>query len=220
MKYAKWKAVEIDRCLKAGIQPTPGPPTSVDEEDEFGDTMGGGGGGGGMTMPQPYLGGGGGRGGVADPGPSTSEHYPPPPSNSYHPVPMPRHNIPSSNTSVPPYPQPGGPLGPQTSDSFYPPLNVPPNVPPGPSGGGAYMGTSSVGGGAYMGTSSVGGGSTNTSVPASTVGGGAVKVGPEQVAQAQKYCKYASSALDYDDSEGAIEYLGKALHLLKTGKEL
>ena len=26
MKYAKWKAVEIDRCLKNGITPTPGPP--------------------------------------------------------------------------------------------------------------------------------------------------------------------------------------------------
>ena len=25
-KYAKWKAVEIDRCLKNGIAPTPGPP--------------------------------------------------------------------------------------------------------------------------------------------------------------------------------------------------
>ena len=25
-KYAKWKAVEIDRCLKNGIPPTPGPP--------------------------------------------------------------------------------------------------------------------------------------------------------------------------------------------------
>ena len=26
MKYSKWKAVEIDRCLKNGIEPTPGPP--------------------------------------------------------------------------------------------------------------------------------------------------------------------------------------------------
>ena len=26
MKYAKWKAVEIDHCMKSGIPPTPGPP--------------------------------------------------------------------------------------------------------------------------------------------------------------------------------------------------
>lgn len=41
MKYAKWKAVEIDRCLKTGVTPTPGPPGGM--EDEFG-AMGGGGG--------------------------------------------------------------------------------------------------------------------------------------------------------------------------------
>ena len=42
MKYAKWKAVEIDRCLKTGVTPTPGPPGGI-EDDEFG-TIGEGGG--------------------------------------------------------------------------------------------------------------------------------------------------------------------------------
>ena len=46
------------------------------------------------------------------------------------------------------------------------------------------------------------------------------QIGSEQVAKAQKMCKFASSSLDYDDVNGAVEYLTKALHLLKTGKEL
>ena len=33
MSYAKWKAVEIDRCLKNGITPTPGPPGGDSVED-------------------------------------------------------------------------------------------------------------------------------------------------------------------------------------------
>lgn len=35
MKYAKWKAVEIDRCLKNGITPTPGPPGGFDDPTEL-----------------------------------------------------------------------------------------------------------------------------------------------------------------------------------------
>lgn len=42
-KYAKWKAVEIDRCLKNGITPTPGPPGSDqifdDDDDEQSVTL-------------------------------------------------------------------------------------------------------------------------------------------------------------------------------------
>jgi vacuolar protein sorting-associated protein VTA1 len=38
-------------------------------------------------------------------------------------------------------------------------------------------------------------------------------------AKAQKYCKFAVSALDYDDSSTAIINLTKALTLLKTGKD-
>ena len=36
-KYAKWKAVEIDRCLKNGIPPTPGSPRET--EDSFADDV-------------------------------------------------------------------------------------------------------------------------------------------------------------------------------------
>lgn len=41
----------------------------------------------------------------------------------------------------------------------------------------------------------------------------------EQIGKAQKYCKWASSALNYDDIKSAIENLQKALYLLQMGKE-
>ena len=36
--------------------------------------------------------------------------------------------------------------------------------------------------------------------------------------QAEKLCKFAASALQYEDVSGAIENLEKCLRLLKTGK--
>lgn len=41
----------------------------------------------------------------------------------------------------------------------------------------------------------------------------------DQVAKTQKLCKYAVSALDYDDKNTAIDNLEKALRILKTGRE-
>ena len=52
-------------------------------------------------------------------------------------------------------------------------------------------------------------------VPSSSTSAAALS--PEQMAQAQKLCKYASSALTYDDVPTAIDNLQKALHLLQTG---
>lgn len=42
---------------------------------------------------------------------------------------------------------------------------------------------------------------------------------PEQIAKAQKYCKYVASALTYDDVKTAIENLQKCLRLLQTGED-
>ncbi|XP_037933642.1 vacuolar protein sorting-associated protein VTA1 homolog [Teleopsis dalmanni] len=42
---------------------------------------------------------------------------------------------------------------------------------------------------------------------------------PEQMIKAQKYCKYAGSALNYDDVKTAIENMQKALTLLTTGQD-
>lgn len=55
-------------------------------------------------------------------------------------------------------------------------------------------------------------------VPASSPSGSAI-VNPEHISKAQKYCKFANSALTYDDVNTAIENLEKALNLLKLGKE-
>jgi len=42
----------------------------------------------------------------------------------------------------------------------------------------------------------------------------------DKVARAQKLCKYAISALDYQDTKTAVENLTKALHLVQTGEEM
>ncbi|EFA03831.1 vacuolar protein sorting-associated protein VTA1 homolog [Tribolium castaneum] len=54
---------------------------------------------------------------------------------------------------------------------------------------------------------------------ATTNNDGGFAPGPEQIQKAQKYCKYATSALNYDDVKTAIENLTKALSLLQAGKE-
>ncbi|XP_010749064.1 vacuolar protein sorting-associated protein VTA1 homolog isoform X2 [Larimichthys crocea] len=48
---------------------------------------------------------------------------------------------------------------------------------------------------------------------------GGVQLSPEDFTKAQKYCKYAGSALQYEDVGTAIQNLQKALKLLSTGKE-
>lgn len=48
---------------------------------------------------------------------------------------------------------------------------------------------------------------------------GDVTLTPDQITKAQKYCKWAGSALNYDDISTAIENLQKALRLLKTGQD-
>lgn len=51
------------------------------------------------------------------------------------------------------------------------------------------------------------------------VAGGNVALKPEDYTKAMKLCKYASSALQYEDSKTAIENLNKALNLLTMGHE-
>uniref|UniRef100_A0A336L7D9 CSON005971 protein n=1 Tax=Culicoides sonorensis TaxID=179676 RepID=A0A336L7D9_CULSO len=48
---------------------------------------------------------------------------------------------------------------------------------------------------------------------------GASNLSPELMNKAQKYCKWAGSALNYDDVPNAIENLQKALRLLQTGQD-
>ncbi|XP_069792211.1 vacuolar protein sorting-associated protein VTA1 homolog [Narcine bancroftii] len=48
---------------------------------------------------------------------------------------------------------------------------------------------------------------------------GDIRLTPEDYARAQKYCKYAGSALQYEDVGTAVQNLQKALKLLTTGRE-
>lgn len=48
---------------------------------------------------------------------------------------------------------------------------------------------------------------------------GDVTLSAEQMGKAQKYCKWAGSALNYDDVKTAIDNLQKALRLLQTGQD-
>jgi vacuolar protein sorting-associated protein VTA1 len=45
-----------------------------------------------------------------------------------------------------------------------------------------------------------------------------VTLSVEQVTKAQKYCKYAISALNYEDLATTITNLNKALYLCQTGQ--
>ena len=49
--------------------------------------------------------------------------------------------------------------------------------------------------------------------------GGGVKLKAEDYAKAMKFCKFATSALQYEDAKTAIENLIKATNLLTTGHE-
>ncbi|KAM9233645.1 vacuolar protein sorting-associated protein VTA1 homolog [Dugong dugon] len=48
---------------------------------------------------------------------------------------------------------------------------------------------------------------------------GDIRLTPEDFARAQKYCKYAGSALQYEDVSTAVQNLQRALKLLTTGRE-
>lgn len=63
----------------------------------------------------------------------------------------------------------------------------------------------------------------NIPAPAPTVistSFGGVTLSPDQIQKAQKYCKWATSALNYDDVKTATENLQKALTLLQTGRDV
>ncbi len=46
-----------------------------------------------------------------------------------------------------------------------------------------------------------------------------VSLSAEDFSKAQKYAKYAVSALSYEDTPSAVENLQKALNILTTGRE-
>lgn len=109
---------------------------------------------------------------------------------SITPVPAPRKAVPDPASSPTPTPR-------NTHPPVQPtPVQAPPTQPP-PTQPSSY-GTRPTG-----------------NVPMS----GMAQLTPTQVQQVKKYCKFASSALDYGDNEGAVDFMEKSLRLLRTGKE-
>lgn len=99
-------------------------------------------------------------------------------------------------------PTPNAYVPPTTPDSApggFVPYKLP-TVPSTPSDGGSGVFPNSGGNGANI-----------------TQGG--VTLRPDQITKAQKYCKWAGSALNYDDISTAIMNLQKALTLLQTGHD-
>lgn len=65
----------------------------------------------------------------------------------------------------------------------------------------------------------VGGFQPAAPAPTAPTPGGAAALSVEQIGRVQKLCKYAISALDYQDTPTAIENLTKALQMCQTGEE-
>jgi len=65
----------------------------------------------------------------------------------------------------------------------------------------------------------VGGFQPAAPAPTAATPGGAASLSIDQIGRVQKLCKYAISALDYQDTPTAIENLSKALLMCQTGEE-
>eukprot|EP00050_Salpingoeca_kvevrii_P007241 m.294758 g.294758 ORF g.294758 m.294758 type:complete len:328 (-) comp13056_c0_seq1:147-1130(-) len=189
-KYALWKAAYIAKCLREGITPVPGP------VDEFGN-----------PIPEPgaedELGDfEGGDGAAAAPDPMASLPSIPPAAQSPQ-SPQP-HQAPPS--------QPAGP-------SFH--LPEPPTAHPGgPSSGGAAAAPAYRPAPAYKPPPAAAAAPPPAAAPPAATGGGSggSRVRPDISFQdndkAAKFCKYAISALQYNDYNTAVDNLRKALGLL------
>uniref|UniRef100_A0A182JQY0 Vta1/callose synthase N-terminal domain-containing protein n=1 Tax=Anopheles christyi TaxID=43041 RepID=A0A182JQY0_9DIPT len=110
---------------------------------------------------------------------------------------------------VSPQPPPAGPTNFTTTDPFsYVKAPTPPSEPEKPPGGfQPYTGGPVAG---------------MAGLPVETsrlVTPGGVQLRPEQITKAQKYCRWAESALNYEDLKTSIDNLQKALRLLQTGQD-
>uniref|UniRef100_A0A182NH60 Vta1/callose synthase N-terminal domain-containing protein n=1 Tax=Anopheles dirus TaxID=7168 RepID=A0A182NH60_9DIPT len=118
-------------------------------------------------------------------------------------------NAPAVLPPVSPQPPPPGPTNFTTTDPFS---NVkaptPPSEPEKPPGGfQPYTGGASVE-------------ASDPPVESSRlVNPAGLQLRPEQITKAQKYCRWAESALNYEDLKTSIDNLQKALRLLQTGQD-
>ncbi|XP_031608765.1 vacuolar protein sorting-associated protein VTA1 homolog isoform X2 [Oreochromis aureus] len=190
-KYARWKATYIHNCLKNGETPQPGPiGMGEDEEaDEFGAE--------GFSSLGPSHGGSF-RGGPPSQASEDQDH-------SSVPGPAPGIGFASGPGSAP--------SGPPTTNynnihippGAHAPANTPAELPPPAEAVKPVPMPRSV--------------PTVDPTLLSAQQQGGVQLSPEDFTKAQKYCKYAGSALQYEDVGTAVQNLQKALKLLTTGKE-
>lgn len=178
-KYAKFKAAYIQKCLKLGQTPKPGPIEGADLEDpSYND----------------------GLADSADPTKSTGDNQDISATIGKPPEPF----ILEPKPTIPPYPKP--------TDHKQP--SQPPQSPYSPSN--FSKATSSSDGNTTSGTAHVT--STIDAMKFHATNGTPLK--PEDLIQSQKYCKFANSALQYDDIPTAVKNLEKALKLLSTGEHI
>ncbi|XP_039981049.1 vacuolar protein sorting-associated protein VTA1 homolog isoform X2 [Xiphias gladius] len=190
-KYARWKATYIHNCLKNGETPQAGP-IAMDEDGEA-DGFG--------------------AEGFSGPGPSDGGSFRGgPPSQAYDPQDKSLGPGPAPEIGFTPSPESGppGPLATTYNNIHIPPgahapANTPAELPPPTEGVKPVPMPRSV--------------PTVDPTLLNAQQQGGVHLSPEDFTKAQKYCKYAGSALQYEDVGTAIQNLQKALKLLTTGKE-
>lgn len=188
-KYAKFKAAYIQKCIKAGQTPKPGPVEGADLEVGASDAStqppavtttplmpqmpmpGDQSGGGGLYIPEV----------PEDPSDNSTPAaaiIPPKPTDPFILTP----SVPPPSSIIKPSPAPA-PVVPASS------LNMPASDP-----------------------------KRSTIAEARFLATNGTPLNPEDILKGQKYCKFANSALQYDDIPTAVANLQKALKLLTTGQ--
>ncbi|KAJ3399631.1 hypothetical protein CcCBS67573_g02716 [Chytriomyces confervae] len=202
IKYGRFKAVDIIKALKEGRQPVAGPPGGEEQQpEEFFPPA--------ESSNQPELGAG---SSFFQPDlPAADPFFVPPSATPSAPPPIPTFDlfpsIPSSLPALDPSPAPTV-TSPYTPSQPAPPRNIDPTVPynytqPAPLSHAPPVH------------------SIPQPIPASTsayVSNPAAPLDHTIVTAATKNCKFAISALQYDDVNTAIENLEKALTLLRPYK--
>lgn len=187
VKYAKFKAAYIQKCLKTGQTPKPGPIEGADLEDPSYSQN---------TAPpsEPSSG-------------SSSTKVPKPPTEPADVNVKPENQEPFILTPSPaPVLPPQPPVRPSAAPST--PSRPPSIYPDQDKLSGSTNKPSS--------NTSIGGVSSIIATKFTATNGAALTA--EDILKGQKYCKFATSALQYDDIATAVANLEKALRLLKTGQ--
>nr|CAI5837203.1 unnamed protein product [Callosobruchus analis] len=196
-KYAKWKAAYIHNCLKQGEKPAPGPPRPPNKDPQM------------NIVPNDML--------TPEEMSSFQPHGPPPPSVAN----LKRKNskgveIPTTPGATPtnlPYFGRQLSSGAQEGGSPFAFAPQPSPVSPGHPSSDPLppLGT--------IASDTITAPDPDATPRQPSSDGGGYTPTPEVMQKAQKYCKYATSALNYDDVKNALENIEKARNLLLTGNE-